>query len=117
MNEPSLKDRAVLSAVFAKMDAVAMAIALGMLFALGLFLTTAVLLMQSVPEGYPVGTHLSALSDYLPGYSVTWAGAFAGLLNGFVIGGVVGFVIAMFWNLSHYIALASMLVKTAILAD
>lgn len=117
MSEPSLKDQALLSAVFAKMDVIAMAVAVGVLFALGLFVATAVLLLQDVPAGYPVGPHLGALSDYLPGYSVSWAGSIAGLVNGFVIGAVTGFAIAMFWNLTHYIALASMLIKTAILAD
>lgn len=117
MSEPSLKDQALLSAVFAKMDVIAMAVAVGVLFALGLFVATAVLLLQEVPPGYPVGPHLGALSDYLPGYSVSWAGSAAGLIYGFLIGAVTGFAIAMFWNLTHYIALASMLIKTAILAD
>lgn len=117
MNEPSLKDQALLSAVFAKMDVLAMAIATGVLFAAGLFLATAVLLLQDVPAGHSVGQNLNALQSYLPGYSVTWAGSIAGLFNGFVIGAIVGFVIALFWNLTHYIALASMLIKTALLAD
>lgn len=117
MNESSLKDQALLSAVFAKMDVLAMAIAAGVLFALGLFAATVVLLLQDVPAGYPVGQHLNELQSYLPGYSVTWTGSIAGLLNGFVIGAIAGFFLALFWNLTHYIALASMLIKTAILAD
>lgn len=75
MNEPNQQDRAVLAAVFAKMDTVAMAIATGVIFSLGLFMATAILLLQDVPAGYAVGPHLSALSDYLPGYSVSWAGS------------------------------------------
>lgn len=117
MNEPSIKDQALLSAVFAKMDVLAMMVAVGVLFALGLFFATVVLLLQDVPPGYPVGQHLNDLKNYLPGYSVTWLGSIAGLVNGFVAGGIAGFFLALFWNLTHYIALASMLIKTAILAD
>ena len=117
MKGTSAQNRAVLSAVFAKMDVLAMATASGVIFALGLFLATAILLLQDVPEGFPIGPHLNALQDYLPGYSVSWIGSIAGLLNGFVIGAIVGFFIALFWNLSHYIALASLLLKSAILAD
>jgi hypothetical protein len=117
MNQPSVQDRAILSAVFAKMDVVAMVVATGALFAVGLFLATVVLLLQDVPAGNPIGPHLNALQDYLPGYSVTWAGSIAGLLNGFIVGAVVGFCIALFWNFTHYIALASIVIKTAILAD
>ena len=117
MKEPSLQNQAVLLAVFAKMDVLAMAVATGAIFALGLFLATAILLLQDVPAGYPIGLHLSALQDYLPGYSVSWMGSIAGILNGFVIGAIVGFFIALLWNLTHYIALASLMLKTAILAE
>ncbi len=86
MHEPTSQDRAVLAAVFAKMDAVAMASAIGVLFSLGLFLATILLLLPDVPAGHPVGPHLSALNDYLPGYSVTWVGGAIGAVYGFLIG-------------------------------
>jgi hypothetical protein len=117
MNEPSLNNQALISAFFAKMDVLAMAIAVGVLFAVGLFLATAALLLQDVPAGVLVGQHLNALQDYLPGYSVSWSGSIAGLLNGFVIGAIAGFFISLFWNLTHHIAIAVMLLKTAMLAD
>lgn len=117
MKEPSPQNQAILSAVFAKMDVLALAIAVGVLFALGLFLATAILLLQDVPAGYPVGPHLNALQDYLPGYSVSWIGSIAAIPNGFVIGAITGFFVALLWNLSHYLVLATMLIKTAILAE
>jgi|TARA_Y100000589_G_scaffold65259_1_gene56784 riboflavin transporter FmnP len=117
MNEPSPKDQALLSAMFARMDVLGMSIAVGVLTGLALFLATAILLLQDVPAGYPIGPHLNVLSDYLPGYSVSWAGSVAGLLDGFVLGAIAGFVVALLWNLTRYIALASMLIKTAVLAD
>ena len=91
MNRP-VKDHEILSAVFAKMDVIALALAAGVLFSLALFLATAVLLLQSVPENYPVGPHLSALADYLPGYSVSWPGTLVGAFYGFFVGCVAGFV-------------------------
>ena len=48
-----VRDHEILSAVFAKMDVPAMTIAVGVLGALALFLATAVLLLQPVPENYP----------------------------------------------------------------
>ena len=116
MNRP-VRDHEILSAVFAKMDALALTVASGVLGALGLFLATAILLLQSVPENYPVGPHLSALADYLPGYSVSWGGTLVGAFYGFCVGGVAGFAAAVYWNLAHYVALGVMLISSAELAD
>lgn len=116
MNRP-VQDHEILSAVFAKMDAVALMIAAGVLGALTLSLATAILLLQPVPESYPVGPHLSALADYLPGYSVTWMGSLIGAFYGFLVGAVSGFVAAAYWNLAHYVALGVMLISSAELAD
>ncbi|MEM9257289.1 MAG: hypothetical protein AAGA91_17740 [Pseudomonadota bacterium] len=112
-----VKDHEILSAVFAKMDVPALMVAGGVLCAIGLFLATAVLLLQSVPENYPVGPHLSALADYLPGYSVTWPGSFVGAGYGFIVGALAGFCAAAYWNLAHYVALGVMLISSAELAD
>lgn len=117
MSEPTQQDKAILAAVFAKIDTVAMAVAFGCLVALGLFLATAILLIQTVPEGYPVGPHLSALQDYLPGYSVSWGGAFLGLIYGFIVGSVLGFLLAMIWNFTHYLSLGALVLKSAIMVD
>jgi hypothetical protein len=90
MNRP-VRDHEILSAVFAKMDVPAMSVAAGALCALMLFLATAILLLQTVPEGYPVGPHLSTLAHYLPGYEVSWYGALIGMFYGFLIGAIGGF--------------------------
>ena len=112
-----VKDHEILAAVFAKMDVLALAFAAGVLCALALFLATAVLLLQAVPENYPVGPHLSALAAYLPGYSVSWPGTLMGAFWGFWGGAAVGFVIAVYWNIAHYVALGVMLISSAELAD
>jgi hypothetical protein len=99
------------------MDAPAMAVAAGVLCSLLLFLATATLLMQAVPQDYPVGPHLRDLSNYLPGFDVSWAGALVGAFYGFVGGAVAGFAAAVYWNLTHYVALGVMLISAAELAD
>ena len=116
MNRP-VRDHEILSAVLAKMDVLALLLAAGVLCSLALFLATAVLLLQPVPENYPVGPHLSALADYLPGYSVSWSGAIVGAFYGFLAGAVVGFAAGVYWNLAHYVALGVMLISSAELAD
>jgi hypothetical protein len=116
MSRP-IRDDEILSAVFAKMDVTAMAVAVGLLCSLLFFLATAVLLMQTAPENYPIGQHLSDLSDYLPGYSVSWAGALVGACYAFLLGALAGFFAAVYWNLTHYFALGVMLISSAQLAD
>jgi hypothetical protein len=112
-----VKDHEILSAVFAKMDVLASAVAGAVLCATVLFLLTAILLTQAVPENYPVGPHLSALAGYLPGYSVTWSGAVIGSLYGLALGTAAGFLVAFYWNIAHYVALGVMLISSAELAD
>lgn len=116
MNRP-VRDHEILSAVFAKMDVPAMTVAAGVVGSLLLFLATATLLLQAVPQDYPVGPHLADLAAYLPGYRVSWAGAVFGAFYGFLIGAVAGFAAAVYWNLTHYVALGIMLISSAELAD
>jgi len=116
MNRP-VRDHEILSAVFAKMDVPAMAVAAGVLGSLLLFMATATLLLQDVPDHIPVGPHLDDLANYLPGYSVTWGGALVGACYGFLLGAVGGFAAAVYWNLTHYVALGVMLISSAELAD
>ncbi len=94
-----------------------MAVAAGALCSLLLFLATATLLVQAVPQDYPVGPHLRDLSNYLPGYDVSWSGALAGAFYGFIGGAIAGFAAAVYWNLTHYVALGVMLISAAELAD
>lgn len=94
-----------LMALFARMDTVAMAIAVATVFALGLAAATVVLLLQGAPAGMPVGPNLSALGNVLPGYSVTWIGALIGAAWAGLIGLVVGFLGAAVWNFIHLVFL------------
>ena len=62
---------------------------------LGLFLATAILVIKGGPH---MGTHLSLLNNYIPGYSVTWPGAFVGLILGAVGGFLNGWTMAVAIN-------------------
>src|SRR5688572_25803440 len=70
-------------------------IAIGLLFGLGLFVATNVLVIRGGPQ---VGPHLSLLSIYLPGYSVTFLGSVIGFVYLFVIGYAVGRLIGAAYN-------------------
>ncbi len=106
--KPEVQDRAtpgrveqapfeeLLRTAFARYDPIALGGALGLTLGLGLFLATAVLVVKG---GETVGPTLSLLGNYLPAYSVTWAGAFLGLIEGAALGGVVGALLAGLINL------------------
>ena len=70
-----------------RMNMIVMAIAFGLLGGSILWLSTVILLLRG---GYDVGSHLSLLSVFLPGYSVTWSGAWVGLWWGFILRRSVG---------------------------
>jgi hypothetical protein len=93
------------------MDAVALAVALGTVCAVGLFLMTAVLLVKGAPPGMHVGPNLGVLGVYLPGYSVSWGGSVVGALYAGIVGAVTGFVWAVMWNLTHYLYIILVVVR------
>jgi hypothetical protein len=78
-----------------KLNARAWGIAIGLLLGLGLFVATALLVIKG---GETVGPHLALIGQYLPGYSVTWAGAFVGFVYLFVIGYAIGRLIGGGYN-------------------
>ena len=78
-----------------RLNARAWGIAVGLLFGLGVFLATVLLVLKGGPT---VGPHLALLGQYLPGYTVTWRGAFIGFIYLFVIGYAVGRIIGAVYN-------------------
>ena len=68
---------------------------LGFLFGLGLFLATIILVIKGGPV---VGPHLVLLSQYFPGYRVTFLGSLVGFAYGFITGFLVGWVIGAVYN-------------------
>ena len=76
-----------------RMNMIVMAIAFGLLGGSILWLSTVILLVRG---GHDVGPHLSLLSVFLPGYSVTWSGAWIGLAWGVVFGALSGAI--LYWS-------------------
>ena len=86
---------------FARLDALALGIALGLVGGVGLFLATALLLLKGGPM---VGLTLSLLGHYLPGFAPTWTGAFVGLVEAGIGGFVLGYLVATLrnWGMMAY---------------
>ena len=49
-------------------------------------------------RGHDVGRHLRLLSNFFPGYSVTWPGAFIGFFYGALAGVIIGWSVAWVYN-------------------
>lgn len=92
MTDPDLS---LIHATIARMRGGVMAIVFGMVGAVGMFLATALLLIQG---GADVGAHLGLLRWYLPGYSVSWPGALLGSVYGVLLGAVLGWSVAWLYN-------------------
>ena len=78
-----------------RLNAQAWGVAFGVLFGLGLFVATMVLVIKG---GQNVGQHLGLLAVYFPGYRVTTAGAFIGFIYAFVLGYALGRLVGLIYN-------------------
>ena len=81
--------------VMLRLNGRAWGIAIGLLFGLGLFVATNILVLRGGPQ---VGPHLGLLGVYLPGYSVTFLGSLIGFVYLFVIGYGIGRLIGIVYN-------------------
>ena len=93
--ELSYKERRDVRRAFDRTSEQGWGLALGLLAATGLFLATVVLVLKG---GHAVGPRLSLLSVYLPGYRVTWTGAFVGAAYMLFFGYAAGRTIATIYN-------------------
>src|SRR5687767_12681398 len=89
------KERELVRQAFEQTSEQGWGLALGFVAALGLFVATVWLVIKGGPV---VGPRLGLLSVYLPGYSVTWAGAFIGAAYMFFLGYGAGRVVATIYN-------------------
>ena len=97
------QDRIQLARAFGRLDPMALAVALGTVTGLALFIATLVLVLR---EGTLVGLHLGRLGYFLPGYQVTWSGAFVGLVEAALVGVAFGTLLALAWNGYHRLFVA-----------
>jgi hypothetical protein len=70
-------------------------IVLGFLAGVGLFLITNFLVLKGGPH---VGVHLVLLSNFFPGYRVTFLGSILGFFYAFFGGFVIGMVLGSVYN-------------------
>lgn len=84
--------------VFAKLDPIALGVAVGTVSGFLIFFATAILVIKGGPV---VGPTLSLLGNFLYGYEVTWGGALVGLAEGGLVGFGIGYVGATLRNLTY----------------
>ncbi|MGH7542579.1 MAG: hypothetical protein ACREK7_01445 [Gemmatimonadota bacterium] len=92
---PTEREALAIRAAVARLRTWIVAVAMGTMGGLILFLATVWLLIRG---GENVGATLGLLSNYFPGYSVTWPGAFVGLAYGVLAGGAAGGAMAWIYN-------------------
>ena len=85
----------LIKAAIVRLRARILGVVLGLLGGTVIFLATASLLVKGGPN---VGEHLQLLSNYCPGYTVTWPGAFLGFFYGLVYGALGGYLVARVYN-------------------
>jgi len=78
-----------------RLNARAWGIAVGLLLGGGLFLATNILVLKG---GENVGQHLELLSQFFPGYSVSFVGSLIGFVYAFVGGYIIGRAIGYVYN-------------------
>jgi len=91
----SERDRALIRAAIARLRASVMAVVFGLTGGVGLWVATAWLLIRG---GERVGYHLGLLSNYFPGYRVSWPGSLLGFVYGALLGALVGWSVAWVYN-------------------
>lgn len=79
----------------ARLDGIALGIALGTVFGITVFLATVILIVKG---GDVIGPNLGLLSQYFIGYDVSYSGSLIGLGYGFAFGFLLGWLIALLRN-------------------
>ena len=95
MSQPTDEQWMIIQSSVARLRASVMAVVFGLTGGVGLWVATAWLLIKG---GEQVGYHLGLLSNYFPGYRVSWPGSFLGLFYGGLLGAVVGWSVAWIYN-------------------
>ena len=77
------------------LNARAWGLSTGLVFGFGLLIATNILVIKGGPN---VGAHLRLLSNYFPGYSVTFLGSLVGFIYAFVLGYGLGRLVATIYG-------------------
>jgi len=93
------REEELIQKVVVRLNAKLLGIVLGFLLGSILFVMTNFLVLKGGPQ---VGPHLALLSQFFPGYRVTFLGSLIGFCYAFVVGGVIGIVLGAVYNkLAH----------------
>ncbi|MBA2291809.1 MAG: hypothetical protein H0W15_05055 [Gemmatimonadales bacterium] len=96
MSDLTREEEREVERVMMRLNAQAWGVSFGLIFGLGLFVATIILVIRG---GENPGQHLKLLAAYFPGFSVTTLGAFIGFVYMFVIGYGFGRVIGWVYNI------------------
>lgn len=99
--QPHLSPDEIIERAFAKLDPLALGVAVGLVCGLVLFFMTFVLLLKG---GAVVGSNLSLLANYFLGYQLNWLGAVIGFFEASLGGFALGLLAAWLrnWSLEAY---------------
>lgn len=89
------REQELIESAVVRLNAKLMGVVLGLLLGFGLFLATNVLVLKG---GEEVGAHLGLLSQFFPGYTVTFFGSVVGFVYAFLVGFGIGAVIGAVYN-------------------
>ena len=92
---PNRSEEEIIRIVFAKLDPLAMGMAVGIVSGCAIFVATAILLIKGGPV---IGPRLSLLGHFLFGFNMTWGGALLGFLEGGLVGFSIGYAGASLRN-------------------
>jgi hypothetical protein len=99
------RNNLIIMAAFARLDLAALAIASCIVTGSALLVATAWLLLHHPTTAATMPLNLGLLSNYLPGYSVSWVGSVIGLAYGMLIGLAAGAAFGSVWNMIHHVYL------------
>ena len=93
---PPTKDEVrAIRATVARLRAGIMALVFGVAGGTAISIATLWLVIRG---GEQVGPHLGLLSNYFPGYTVTWSGSIVGFFYGALVGALFGWAMAWIYN-------------------
>ena len=95
MERETLREEQLIERAVVRLNARLLGVVMGVLLGSGLFLATLFLVLKSGPDP---GAHLALLSQFFPGYRVTYLGSLIGFLYGFFLGFLVGSVLGAVYN-------------------
>ncbi len=89
------REEEAIERVVVRMNATMTGAVVGFLTGTALFLATIWLVIKGGPSP---GAHLILLSQYFPGYAISWLGGAVGFAYAFVIGFLTGALVGFFYN-------------------